>query len=87
MAYAPPAARCPPPPPAPVAGFAGQAPVVIPEQNTEKYAQIEDNPIHRTSEDPVSTFSIDVDTGSYSNVRRMLVAGERPPKTRCAPKR
>ena len=30
-------------------------------------------------EEPVSTFSIDVDTGSYSNVRRMLLAGQRPP--------
>jgi Ca-activated chloride channel homolog len=47
--------------------------------NTEKYAHSEDNPVHRTSEQPVSTFSIDVDTGSYSNARRMLVDGMRPP--------
>ena len=47
--------------------------------NTEKYAHNQDNPVHRTSEQPVSTFSIDVDTGSYSNVRRMLVDGTRPP--------
>jgi len=47
--------------------------------NTEKYAQHEDNPVHRTSEQPVSTFSIDVDTGSYANVRRMLRDGVRPP--------
>lgn len=47
--------------------------------NTEKYAARDDNPVHRTSEQPVSTFSIDVDTGSYSNVRRMLVQGVRPP--------
>ncbi|MFC5569477.1 von Willebrand factor type A domain-containing protein [Lysobacter yangpyeongensis] len=47
--------------------------------NTEKYAHNEDNPVHRTSEQPVSTFSIDVDTGSYSNVRRMLADGVRPP--------
>ena len=47
--------------------------------NTERYAHSEDNPVHRTSEQPVSTFSIDVDTGSYSNVRRMLVDGTRPP--------
>ena len=40
--------------------------------NTEKYAERTDNPIHRASEQPVSTFSIDVDTGSYANVRRML---------------
>lgn len=47
--------------------------------NTEKYAQHEDNPVHRASEQPVSTFSIDVDTGSYANVRRMLRDGVRPP--------
>ncbi|MCI4567416.1 VWA domain-containing protein [Lysobacter sp. CFH 32150] len=47
--------------------------------NTEKYAQHDDNPVHRASEQPVSTFSIDVDTGSYANVRRMLRDGTRPP--------
>jgi Ca-activated chloride channel family protein len=47
--------------------------------NTEKYAHNDDNAVHRTSEEPVSTFSIDVDTGSYSNVRRMLADGSRPP--------
>ena len=47
--------------------------------DTEKYAVREDNPVHRTSEQPVSTFSIDVDTGSYANVRRMLDDGMRPP--------
>ncbi len=49
------------------------------EPNTEKYLEHVDNPIQLTSENPVSTFSIDVDTGSYSNVRRMLMAGQRPP--------
>ena len=47
--------------------------------NTEHYAAREDNPVRRTSEQPVSTFSIDVDTGSYANVRRMLNQGVRPP--------
>lgn len=47
--------------------------------NTERYAEIDDNPVHRASEQPVSTFSVDVDTGSYSNVRRMLLDGVRPP--------
>ena len=58
-----------PPPPAPY----------YPPANTENYAEIDDNPVHRTSEQPVSTFSVDVDTGSYTNVRRMLNAGIRPP--------
>ena len=47
--------------------------------NTEKYAERNDNPVQRASEQPVSTFSIDVDTGSYANVRRMLREGVRPP--------
>ena len=50
------------------------------ERNTENYAAFEDNGIQRTAEQPVSTFSIDVDTGSYSNVRRMLAQGQQPPK-------
>ncbi|MFK3650035.1 von Willebrand factor type A domain-containing protein [Lysobacter enzymogenes] len=65
IAYAPPA---PPPPP-----YYSQS------ANTEKYAQREDNPVQRASEQPLSTFSIDVDTGSYANVRRMLNDGVRPP--------
>jgi len=48
--------------------------------DTEKYDHQEDNPIHLVSEDPVSTFSIDVDTGSYANVRRFLNAGQLPPQ-------
>jgi Ca-activated chloride channel homolog len=50
-----------------------------PENNTERYKNFSDNPVQRVSENPVSTFSIDVDTGSYSNVRRMLNQGIRPP--------
>ena len=47
--------------------------------NTEQYQDHDDNPIRRASEEPVSTFSIDVDTGSYANVRGMLRQGVRPP--------
>lgn len=47
--------------------------------NTETYAERHDNPVQRAAEQPVSTFSIDVDTGSYANVRRMLESGVRPP--------
>jgi Ca-activated chloride channel family protein len=46
--------------------------------NRENYAHFSDNPLHRVAEDPYSTFSIDVDTGAYSNMRRMLNAGNRP---------
>lgn len=49
------------------------------QENTEKYKNFSDNPIQLASENPISTFSIDVDTGSYSNVRRMLNSNTRPP--------
>jgi len=71
-----------PSPAAPPAGFIGgvaQMPMPSPA-NTERYAEFTDNGIVRTAENPVSTFSIDVDTGSYSNVRRMLAQGQLPPK-------
>ena len=48
-------------------------------RNTEKYQHIDANPVQRVAEHPVSTFSIDVDTGSYANVRRMLEHGQLPP--------
>ena len=63
------------PPPAP----AMAPPAHWQPANTENYAEYADSPVHRTSEQPVSTFSIDVDTGSYANVRRMLDDGVRPP--------
>jgi Ca-activated chloride channel homolog len=61
---------CAPPPAAPYA----------PVENTERYQHLDDNPIHLTSEQPVSTFSIDVDTGAYANVRRYLNGGQLPPQ-------
>jgi Ca-activated chloride channel homolog len=48
--------------------------------NTERYQHLDDNPVHLTAEQPVSTFSVDVDTGSYANVRRYLNAGQLPPQ-------
>jgi Ca-activated chloride channel homolog len=62
------------------------APMVMPsmqpmpgDTNTENYTHRDTNPVQLVSEQPVSTFSIDVDTGSYTNVRRMLSAGQLPP--------
>ncbi|HEC13519.1 MAG TPA: VWA domain-containing protein [Acidiferrobacteraceae bacterium] len=46
----------------------------------ENYAHPKDNPVQRVAEHPVSTFSIDVDTGAYSNMRRMIKAGRLPRK-------
>ena len=47
---------------------------------TESYAKIDENPFLETSRAPLSTFSIDVDTASYSNTRRFLNEGQLPPK-------
>lgn len=54
-------------------------PVASVEQNRENYHAPANNSIKQVGEDPVSTFSIDVDTASYANVRRMLENGRMPP--------
>ncbi|WP_252959572.1 vWA domain-containing protein [Pseudomonas simiae] len=46
----------------------------------EQYENLPENPVHRVAETPVSTFSVDVDTGSYANVRRFLNQGSLPPE-------
>ena len=46
----------------------------------EQYDRIEDNPFLGVRNNPLSTFSIDVDRASYGNVRRFLTSGQRPPK-------
>lgn len=51
----------------------------MPVQDTERYGEITTNPVHAVAQQPVSTFSIDVDTGSYANVRRFLNNGRLPP--------
>jgi Ca-activated chloride channel family protein len=45
----------------------------------ENYEDTDTNPVRQVSADPVSTFSVDVDTASYSNVRRFLNEGRLPP--------
>jgi Ca-activated chloride channel family protein len=56
------------------------APIYQQPQNTERYQHLDDNPVRLVAEHPVSTFSIDVDTGAYANVRRFLNAGQLPPQ-------
>ena len=51
-----------------------------PVDNTESYDRIVDNPFLRARDNPLSTFSVDVDRASYSNVRRFVAEGQRPPK-------
>ena len=48
--------------------------------NTEEYDAINENIFHDAIRNPLSTFSIDVDAASYSNVRRFINNGNRPPK-------
>jgi Ca-activated chloride channel family protein len=63
------------------APYAQTAPQPMPgDIDRENYDDTDPNPIHLVSEDPVSTFSIDVDTASYSNVRRLLNQGRLPPR-------
>ncbi len=56
------------------------APQSQPEWNTESYNAFTENGFISTANDPLSTFSIDVDTASYSNVRRFINEGKLPPK-------
>lgn len=59
---------------------APQAPMpwVVPQEERDRFTEIEDNGIMRTAETPVSTFSIDVDTASYSFSRRQINHGRLP---------
>ncbi|MDH0893772.1 MULTISPECIES: VWA domain-containing protein [unclassified Pseudomonas] len=50
------------------------------DAHREQYQKIEANPVQAVAEQPVSTFSIDVDTGAYANVRRFLNDGSLPPR-------
>ncbi|WP_342745849.1 VWA domain-containing protein [Caulobacter mirabilis] len=68
-------APAPPLPPG-VTPYPGPRPGAV---ETEKYPSAVANPIRRTVEEPVSTFSIDVDTAAYSNTRRFLKDGKLPP--------
>jgi Ca-activated chloride channel homolog len=77
--------EAPPPPVAEVADVAAYAPAPAaammppPVQSGERYAGVTEQAFAQVATAPVSTFSIDVDTGSYTNVRRMLSDGQLPP--------
>ena len=50
------------------------------QTNNEEYSLITENQFNNVKRRPLSTFSIDVDAASYSNIRRILTAGMLPPK-------
>jgi Ca-activated chloride channel family protein len=58
----------------------GFTPQTLAPMNTEAYQRIVDNAFLAVADTPLSTFSIDVDTASYANVRRFLRDGQLPPK-------
>lgn len=81
------------PAPAPVEGVAPQPKLAAPEMTRaapmadalpsavgESFATAEANPLKITAEEPVSTFSADVDTASYALLRSSLTSGSLPPK-------
>lgn len=55
-------------------------PAPTPMAYTEAFANTDDNPVKVVTETPVSTFSTDVDTASYSVVRQSLMSGNLPPR-------
>jgi len=84
----PPPPPAPPPPPvmmyAPAPAMVVQGSVMPPPpmaaQDTERYPGGVSNPIKQVAQEPVSTFSIDVDTAAYANTRRFLADGRVPPR-------
>ena len=59
-----------------------ESPTIVgrPIFNTEEYDRIYENRFKDAAQNPLSTFSIDVDTASYSNVRRFIRRNQMPPK-------
>ena len=52
----------------------------LPTETREQYDKFDDNPFVDVDAQPLSTFAIDVDRASYSNVRRFLLQGRTPPR-------
>ncbi|MDN3644810.1 VWA domain-containing protein [Pontixanthobacter aestiaquae] len=56
-------------------------PMVVPQDpGREKYDGEDVSPVKLVATDPLSTFSVDVDTGAYANTRRFLTQGQMPPR-------
>jgi Ca-activated chloride channel family protein len=50
------------------------------QPNTEDYEGLDENTFQEATQNPLSTFSIDVDVASYANMRRFINNGQNPPK-------
>jgi hypothetical protein len=50
------------------------------DKNRDRFGNLDSNPVKQVVEEPVSTFSIDTDTSSYSFLRRSLMENLLPPK-------
>jgi len=68
--------------PAPPPGIVGNRELTagVPDEGRDKFEEFDASPVKEVASDPVSTFSADVDTASYSFVRRQLSAGRLPQK-------
>ncbi len=69
-----------PPPPPPPSERVRVDNLRKPDFNTEAYDRVDDNPFKTVAENPLATFSVDVDTASYANTRRFLNQNQLPPK-------
>jgi Ca-activated chloride channel family protein len=63
-----------------VQNYSMSAPMKSQQFNTEDYSTIHENGFKSAQNQPLSTFSIDVDNASYSNIRRFINMGQLPPK-------
>lgn len=64
-----------------VGGIIGVAPAMAPPPfHTEEYGIVNEQGFHDVRRTPLSTFSADVDTAAYTNIRRFLREGKTPPK-------
>lgn len=61
-------------------GLTDLAPIPQAEEGRDRFQHVASNPVRQVASEPVSTFSVDVDTASYAFVRRALNAGRLPPK-------
>jgi len=57
----------------------GMPDMIYKDFNTESYSTIHENGFKKVSMNPLSTFSVDVDAASYSNIRRFINMGQLPP--------